>query len=374
MKVKRAESGFGFFRSPTPIYDNGRCEPAQPYPFFLLPTSLSLLALLISFSLGFVLWVLSLSSTLFLLTRLPYSPDSLPSQGCTQKSDMFTFNFTFHVPNPFSISTLTSVANAATDAFNSVATDIREDPELLNYMVAGMGPEGVAGGFGYDSNRLVKRPPPSPFTSSSSSTSPKSKGSQNRHTVGLGLANPHAQDRNRHLPGRERNRADFQGSTSGFVNLNPPPGSGTPRFPATQAYSQSGSYSNLNAHRLGQGMRNQLYCNPLPASRKRGWVPALSEPTSCPSTDEDFATGSFGTPKHCDVNDMEGIASSSDFGHDTRRMSGMGSGVGDRRKWDEDGEESENAMEAGESQSLHSFYLCTPSSFCFVPFSRPEAA
>ena len=261
----------------------------------------------------------------------------LPSTGGTQKSGMFTFNFTFHVPNPFSMSALTSVASAATDAFTSVATDIRDDPELLNYMVAGFGPGGVANGFGYDSNRLVKSPP-----SSSSSTSPNKskgfKGSQNRHTVG----------RNRYFPAHERNHAESRGSTSGFVNINSPPGSGTPRFP-TQAYSQPTSYSNLDVYGLGRGVRNQLD-NSFPASRnlKRGWVPALSEP-SFASTNEDFTTGLFNAPKNRNVNDMGGVASQPAYDYDGYRSSGMGSGLGDRRKWDEGaGNESENAMEAGE--------------------------
>ena len=260
---------------------------------------------------------------------------------------MFTFNFTFHVPNPFSMSTLTSVANAATDAFSSVATDIREDPELLNYMVAGFGPEGVAGGF--DSNRLVKSPP---FASSSSSpTSPKSKGlkgARNRHAVGLGLANLHAQNRKRYSPGQER---DLQGSTSGFVNANPSHGSGTPMFP-TQAYSQFSSCSDFGVHGLGQEARSQLH-QPFPASRKRGWVPAPSESTT---TNDDFTTGSFDAPKHPnDVNDMGSVASMQGFDYDG---CGMGSGVGDRRKWD-DGDEDENAMEAGESLGFLYFCFCT---------------
>ena len=265
---------------------------------------------------------------------------------------MFTFNFTFHVPNPFSMSTLTSVANAATDAFNSVATDIREDPELLNYMVAG-GPGGVAGGFGYDSNRLVKSPPPP--TSHSSHTSPKSKGlrgPQNGRAFGLGLANPRVQHQKRYLPGHERNQGGFQGSTSGFVNVNPPPGSGTPRFP-TQAYPQPSPFSssNLNSdvHGLAQGVRNQLH--PLPTSRKRGWVPALSEPSHA-STNDDFTTGFFDTtPKYCNVDQMGGVVSQPGFGHYGRGASEVGLGMGDRRKWDDDDDddESENAMEAGES-------------------------
>ena len=272
---------------------------------------------------------------------------------------MFTFNFTFHVPNPFSMSTLTSVASAATDAFNSVATDIREDPELLNYMVAGLGPGGVAGGFGYDSNRLVK--PPSPPTSVSSPVSPKSKGLKSRHPVGLGLANPHAQNRKRYLQGHERNHADIQaqGSTSGFVNINPLPGSGTPRFPV-QAYSQSSSYLDSDIRGFGQGVRNQLH--PLPESRKRGWVPASSEP-SYASTNEDFTTGFFDPPKCYDVNEMGGVDFKPGFGYDGRgMMSGMGSsGVGDRRKWDDgDEDESENAMEAGESWFLRFVSLSSP--------------
>ena len=274
---------------------------------------------------------------------------------------MFTFNFTFHVPNPFSMSALTSVANAATDAFTSVATDIREDPELLNYMVAGYGPGGVANGFGYDSNRLVKSPPSS-FASSSSPKSPKSKGfksSQNRHNVGLSLANPHAQNRNRYLPGHQRNHAEPQGSTSRFVNIHPPPGSGTPRFP-TQPYSQSSSYSNSDVYGLDRGMRNQLDSS-FPASRKRGWVPALSEP-SCASANEDFTTGLFDAPKHRNVNDM------GSFNHDGYESSRIGSGVGDRRKWDDGAEdESGDPMEAGEFPefSLHFISLWNSSSFCF---------
>ena len=281
---------------------------------------------------------------------------------------MFTFNFTFHVPNPFSMSTLTSVANAATDAFNSVATDIREDPELLNYMVAGLGPEGVAGGFGYDSNRLVKNPP-SASASFSSPTSPKSKGlrsSQNGRGFGLGLTNPHVQHQTRYLPGHGQNRGGFQGSTSGFVSVNPPPGSGTPRFP-TQPYSQPNSYSNPNPdiHGLAQGVRNQLY--PLPASRKRGWIPALSEP-SYASTNEDFTTEFLDAPKYCNVDQMGGVISQPGSGYDGRGTSGMGSGVGDRRKWDDgDDDESENAMEAGESGFLYAFHF--PWEFLVICFT-----
>ena len=274
---------------------------------------------------------------------------------------MFTFNFTFHVPNPFSMSALTSVANAATDAFNSVATDIRDDPELLNYMVTGLGPGGVADGFGYDSNRVAKSPPPS-FAASSSSASPRSKGLkglQSRHTVGLGLTHPHAQNRKRHLPGHEQNPADSKGSTSGFVNFNSPPlGSGTPRFP-TQAYSQYGSYSNFDVNSLDR---------PLPASRKRGWAPALSE-TTYASLNEDFTTEFFDTQKHRNVNNMGGVASSPGFGHDGYESSGTGSDLGDRRKWDED--EGENAMEAGESQNfLRSISLWNPLPVClFISLS-----
>ena len=280
---------------------------------------------------------------------------------------MFTFNFTFHVPNPFSMSALTSVANAATDAFNSVATDIREDPELLNYMVAGLGPGGVAGGFGYDSNKLLN-PPPSSSTTHSSPTGQKPKGlksPQNRR----GFANnPHAQHRKRYSLGRERNQGDFhlRGSTSGFVKVNSPPGSGTPMFP-TQVYSQS----NSDVYGFGQGVRNQLY--PLPASRKRGWVPALSEP-SYASTNEDFTTGSFHTPKYYDGNEMGGVASHPAFDRDGRGMGGTGS-VGDRGKWDDgdDEGESENAMEAGEFNlggpvvlfALGGFYF-----FRWLPSSR----
>ena len=243
---------------------------------------------------------------------------------------MFTFNFTFHVPNPFSISTLTSVASAATDAFNSVAADIREDPELLNYMVAGMGSGGVSSGFGYDSNRLVKSPP-STSASPSTHASPKSKGPQSRHTVGLGLANAHGRNRKRGLPAESQ----LRGSTSGFAGFgSPPPGSGAPRFP-TQAYPQPGSYSSFDVNgSLGQGMRDQRE-DGLPASKKRGWVPPLSEP-SCAFPNEDFTTGFFDTPK---INEMGGVPLS----HDARA-------AGDRRKWGED--EDENAMEAGEFPSL----------------------
>jgi len=335
-------------------------KPARPHP--LLPFSF-ILSLLTSFSLVFALCVLSPSSTLLPLTRSPSLPHSLSSRGGTQKNKMFTFNFTFHVPNPFSMSALTSVASAATDAFNSVATDIREDPELLNYMVAGLGPGGVANGFGYDSNRLVKSSP-APSTSVSSPTSPKSKASkasQNRHTVGLGLANPQVQNRKRYLQSHERNHAGFQGSTSGFVNFNPPPGSGTPRFP-TQAYSQSSSYSNPGVHGLGQGIRNQLH-HPLPASRKRGWVPVLPEP-SYTFTNEDFTTGSSDTLEYCNVDEMGGATSNPGFGHDGRGSNEMESGVGDRRKWGEDG--NENAMEAGES-AFH--FILEALLVCFIPLS-----
>ena len=289
---------------------------------------------------------------------------------------MFTFNFTFHVPNPFSMSTLTSVANVATDAFNSVATDIREDPDLLNYMVAGLGPGGVAGGFGYDYNRLIKSPPPSSSTSHSSHTSPKSKGlksPRNRHTVGLGLANPHAQHRKRYsMSGRnERHRGDFQhlGPTtqanSGFVFVNPsPPGSGTPKFPTQPShYSQYGSYldsvMNLDGNGPGQGplLRNRLN-HPLPESRKRGWVPSSSEP-SYASTNEDFTTGFFDTPKYSDVdvNEMGGFSSR------TCRVA-SGSGVGDRRKRDDgNDDESGDAVDAGEFFGFPSLvFICNLSS------------
>ncbi|KAF9643828.1 hypothetical protein BDM02DRAFT_1315196 [Thelephora ganbajun] len=92
-------------------------------------------------------------------------------------------------------------------------------------------------------------------------------------------------------------------------------------------------------------MRNRLN-NPLPASRKRGWVPSSSEPSHA-STNEDFTTGFFDTPKYYNINEMGGVASKPGFIHDGRWSNGMGSGVGDRRKWDDGGEdESENAMEA----------------------------
>ena len=326
-------------------------------PLLPSPTFSTILSLLASFSLVFFLWVLLRPlSTLFSHGSFSFSPpDSPPSRGSTQKGKMFTFNFTFHVPNPFSMTTLTSVANAATDAFNSVATDIREDPELLNYMVAGLGPGGVAGGFGYDPNRLVKSPPSS-STPRSSHTSPKSKGPkspQNRHAVGLGLANPHAQNRRRYLPNHERNRAsDFQsrGSTSGFVLVNPPPpGSGTPEFPTQASYSQYSSYLDSVMHRPGQGVPvNTRFLHPLPESRKRGWVPPSSEP-SYASTNEDFTTGFFDTPKYSDVNEMGGVSSSIPaFGLDGRGSSRVVSGVGDRRKRDE-GNDGEDAMDdAGE--------------------------
>ena len=317
----------------------------NPVPLF--PFLLSLLTLV------FVLCVLSLSSTLSPLSRSP----SLPSS----KSKMFTFNFTFHVPNPFSMSTLTSVASAATDAFGSVATDIREDPELLNYMVAGLGPGGVAGGFGYDSHRLV-----SSSTSHSPPTSKALKSPRNKRAFGQGLANPHTQHGRRCSQGHERGQG---GSTSGFVDVaGPPPGSGTPLFP-TRAYSQSSS--ELGVRGLGQGVRNQLY--PLPESRKRGWVPALSEP-SYASTNEDFTTGFFDAPKYCDVDQMGGVTSRPCFGPDGCGVSGMGSGVGDRGRWRDDGdeEESEDAMEAGESGFLcvsfsRRFSFASPLSLSPIP-------
>ena len=269
------------------------------------------------------------------------------------------------------MSTLSSVANAATDAFNSVATDIREDPELLNYMVAGLGPGGVAGGFGYDSNKLVERPPPSSSTTDASHPGPKSKSPQHRNTFGVGLGNSRVQHRKRHSQGGrvERNQGDFhvRGSTSRFVKVNPPPGSGTPVFP-TQPYSQSNPNPGARTHGFlsgsGQGVRNLNQVYPLPASRKRGWVPALSEP-SYASTNEDFTTGSFDTPKYYEGDEMGGVAYLPDFGHDGR-VGGMGLGVGsgDRRKWDDgDEEESENAMtEAGECLCL---FICC---FSFVAF------
>ena len=268
------------------------------------------------------------------------------------------------------MTTLTSVANAATDAFHSVATDIREDPDLLNYMVAGLGPGGVAGGFGYDPNRLVKSPPSS-SKSLSSSTSPRSKGlkgSQNKHTVGLGLANAHAQNRKRCSPGHERNPIDFHGSTSGFVSVNPPPGSGTPEFP-TQAYSQPSSY--LNPEILGQGMpASNQPSHLLSASRKRGWVPTLSEP-SYASTNEDFTTGFFDTPKYRDINDIGGTASMHSFGHGGYESGGIGSGVGDRRKRGDGigvGGESEDEMEAGKSRIFVFLFHPNPSSSVLSSF------
>jgi len=100
---------------------------------------------------------------------------------------------------------------------------------------------------------------------------------------------------------------------------------------------------------------------------KRGWVPALSEP-SFASTNEDFTTGLFDAPKHRNVNDMGGVASQRAYGHDGYGSSGMGSGVGDRRKWDEGAvNESENAMEAGEFPALcaHLVSLWSSSLFCF---------
>ena len=259
---------------------------------------------------------------------------------------MFTFNFTFHVPNPFSITTLTSMANAATDAFNSVATDIREDPELLNYMVAGIGPGGVSSGFGYDSNRLVKSP--STVASSSTHTSPKSKGlksPRSRHSVGLGLANAHGRNRRRGLPADPQ----LRGSTSGFAGFgSPSPGSGTPRFP-TQAYSQPNPYSNPDVNgSAGQGVWNRLE-DPFLASKKRGWAPPSSEP-SYASTNEDFTTGLFDTPT---FNEMGGPS------HDGRA-------TGDRRKWGEG--EDENAMEAGEfAASPSPLSVCCSIGVCAPP-------
>lgn len=143
----------------------------------------------------------------------------------------------------FTVGTLTTVDNAAMDAFSLVATDIRKDLEFLNYTVAGLDPGGVAGGFGYNSNQFVKSPPPPPFTSFSPPTSPKSrgpKGSQGRHPVGLGLPNPHIQNWKQYLQahGLRNPSMDFRRSTSGFIYINTPPGSGTLKFPI-QKHSQS---------------------------------------------------------------------------------------------------------------------------------------
>lgn len=339
------ESGFGSFCCLTTTFTITTVKPARPHH----PLPLVLLSLLASFSLISLLFLLPQSSPVrFSSSRfLPYLPGSLHSRagGSTWKqSKMFTFNFTFHVPNPFSMSTLTSVANAATDAFNSVATDIREDPELLNYM--------VAGGFGYDSNRLVKFPPAScPTTPLSPPTSPKSRRSKGRHTVGFGLTNPRAQDRRRCSPAHERNHADFQGSTSGFVYVDSPPGSGTPKFP-TQTIHQPSSFLHSGTHGPGQAqgvsVSNRLNHDPFfPESRKRGWIPALSEPSHA-STNEDFTTGFLDTPRHPDVNEMGGVAFKRGLGLDGREPSGMGSGVGDRRKWEE-GNQGEGEDDSGES-------------------------
>lgn len=375
--TRKAALAFFAFQRPTTTSTITNVKPARLYPPLPFPTFPFLLSLLTPFSLIFLLCLLP-QSTHFPFSRfLPTLPDYLPSQGGAWKqSKMFTFNFTFHVPNPFSMSTLTSVASAATDAFNSVATDIREDPELLNYMVAGMGPGlGVAGGFGYDPNRLVKSRPRSSFTSFSPPTSPKSRGSegsQGRHAVGLGLAHPHAQNRKRHLPGHDRNRAsDVQGSTSGFVFVNPPPGSGTPKFP-TQTYSQPSSYLSSDTHGLGQGfpVSTRLLRDPLPEPRERGWIPALSEP-SYASTNEDFTTGFFDTPRYFDVNEMGSVASKLVLGLDGYESSGMESSVGDRRKRGE-GESESDTMDAGEYFACIShFFTLSFESLCLSLPSSP---
>lgn len=92
-------------------------------------------------------------------------------------------------------------------------------------------------------------------------------------------------------------------------------------------------------------MSNRLNHIPLSESRKRGWVPALSEPSHA-STNEDFTTGFFDTPKYFDANEMGGVASMPGFGLDGREM---GSSAGERRKRDDGNEGELDSMEAGES-------------------------
>ncbi|KAF9643632.1 hypothetical protein BDM02DRAFT_1402911 [Thelephora ganbajun] len=87
------------------------------------------------------------------------------------------------------------------------------------------------GWFGYDSNLLVKSPSSSTSLSSPASPNPKGLDSQDKHTVGLCLVNPHAQNRKQYVPGHERNHTDFRGSTPGFVSIDLPPGPGTSLFP-----------------------------------------------------------------------------------------------------------------------------------------------
>ena len=75
-------------------------------------------------------------------------------------------------------------------------------------------------------------------------------------------------------------------------------------------------------------------------------MPALSEP-SYASTNEDFTTGFFDTPKYSDINEMGGVAY--EPGLDGREPNGMRSSIGDRRKRDDINEGEGDAMEAGES-------------------------
>jgi hypothetical protein len=108
--------------------------------------------------------------------------------------------------------------------------------------------------------------------------------------------------------------------------------------------------------------------HPLPESRKRGWVPSSSEP-SYASTNEDFTTGFFDTPKYSDVNEMGSVSSMPAFGLDGRGRSRTVSGVGDRRKRDDANEgEGENAMDPGECR--FPFIKVLRLRHCFIPLSH----
>ena len=97
------------------------------------------------------------------------------------------------------MSAFTLVTNAATGAFT--ATDIRKALELLNHIVAVLGPGGDAGGFGYNSNRLIKSPPT--FHNLITIHESQVEG-LTKHTCrrALGQGNPHAQNRKCYSPGQ----------------------------------------------------------------------------------------------------------------------------------------------------------------------------
>ena len=62
------------------------------------------------------------------------------ARGCAGEHQDVRLQLHLPHPQPILDFNLGLGANATTDAFNSVAANIRDDPELLNYMVAGMGP------------------------------------------------------------------------------------------------------------------------------------------------------------------------------------------------------------------------------------------